>query len=78
MDSEVDFIALRGERKSYLQVALSVMDDKTAEREFAPFYVIQDNYPKYLLSTDKMNMSRDGFEHVNLYEFLMEDDDCGI
>lgn len=71
MDYEVDFIAQKGTEKIYVQVALSVMDENTAEREFKPFYEIKDNYPKYIITTDRINMSRDGFEHLNLFDFLM-------
>lgn len=74
LDSEVDFIAVKGEQKAYIQVALSIADEKTAEREFAPFYGIRDNYPKYVISTDRLDMSKDGFIHLNLYEFLLGKD----
>lgn len=74
MNSEVDFIAVSQQKKIYFQVAMSILDEQTAKREFAPFYLIQDNYPKYVISMDSINLSKDGFKHLNLYDFLLERD----
>lgn len=77
-DTEIDFIALKGNRKLYVQVALSALDEAVAAREFAPLYAVPDNYPKYLITADRLDLSRDGLEHINLYDFLMENDTKGI
>ena len=77
-DSEIDFIAQKGTRRIYVQVALSALDETVARREFAPLYSVPDNYPKYLITADRIDLSRDGLEHVNLYDFLMEEDQKGI
>ncbi len=51
-DAEIDFVVVRGEEKAYYQVALTVRDETTMERELAPLQSVSDNYPKYLLTMD--------------------------
>ena len=51
-----------------------LVDDKTIEREFGAYKGIEDNYPKYVLSMDKLNFSRDGIIHSNLIDWLLEED----
>jgi len=49
---EVDFVAQQGEKREYYQVALSVRDEATLEREIRPLQAIKDSYPKFLLTMD--------------------------
>ncbi len=51
-ETEIDFVVVKGEQKAYYQVALTVRDTATMERELAPLQGISDNYPKYLLTMD--------------------------
>jgi predicted AAA+ superfamily ATPase len=51
-DQEIDFIARRRSIPEYYQVALSVRDKATLDRELRPLLAAKDNYPKYLLSMD--------------------------
>ena len=46
-------------------------DEAVIEREFGAYDAINDNYPKYVISMDKIQMSRDGIIHLNLSDFLM-------
>lgn len=56
---------------SYVQVAMTIMNDiKTEDREYAPFEVIHDNYPKYLLTRNDPIQKRNGIKHVNIPEFM--------
>lgn len=71
--SEVDFVAVRGNEKEYYQVAYYLYDQKVIDREFGAFREIEDNYPKYVISLDKMNFSRDGIIHKNAVRFLTEE-----
>ena len=48
--------------------------DNTIEREFGAYKSIEDNYPKYVISLDKIDLSRDGIIHLNLIDFLLNDD----
>ena len=69
---EVDFIARRGEEKMYIQAAYLLSSENTVEREFGAYDAISDHYPKYVITMDKLLMSRDGIIHKNLIDFLLE------
>ena len=51
-DKEIDFIGEKNGEKLYIQVALKIDSDKTAEREFGNLLKIQDNYPKIVVTED--------------------------
>ena len=68
---EVDFIAQKGDEKFYLQATYLLSDDNVISREFGAYKYIEDNYPKYVISMDKLNFSRDGIIHMNLVDFLL-------
>lgn len=74
---EVDFIArYQNDNYFYLQVAKNTLDDKTAEREYRPFYDIKDMYPRYLFLLDiiiKDNV--DGIKNVNIAKFIADNQD---
>ncbi|MDR0595998.1 MAG: ATP-binding protein [Clostridiales Family XIII bacterium] len=70
---EVDFIAESEAGKSYYQVCASVMDSNVRDRELAPLRAIPDDYPKYLITTDRLpNSDFYGIRHVNILDFLSE------
>lgn len=69
---EVDFIAQRGLEKIYVQAAYYLADEAVVEREFGVYRAIEDNYPKYVVSMDKVTLGRDGIIHKNLIDFLLE------
>lgn len=74
-DKEVDFVAEKNGERMYLQVALTMMTaEKTAQREFGAFDGINDNYPKYVLTLDKMwGENREGVKQKFLPDFLLEE-----
>lgn len=72
MSYEVDFIAVKGMHRLYFQVSLSALDELTYEREMNSLLKINDQYPKYLITMDKIDLSKDGIVHVNLFDFLLE------
>lgn len=72
-NGEVDFVTIKGQQKEYYQVAYYLYDQKVIDREFGAFKEIPDNYPKYVLSFDKMDFSREGIIHKNVIDFLLED-----
>ena len=72
-NGEIDFIATKTEEKMYIQVAYLLENEKTQDREFGAFKEIEDNYPKYVLSLDKVAFSRDGIIHKNIIDWLLED-----
>lgn len=73
-DVEVDFVAEKEEKRLYIQVCYKVDVSTTMTRELSVFKNIQDNYPKYLVTTDDLiTGSYDGIQCVHICDFLMED-----
>ena len=70
---EIDFIASKSGERKYFQVAYLLSDNKVEEREFGALKKIGDNYPKYVISLDKMNFSQNGIIHKNIVDWLLED-----
>ena len=70
-DIEVDFIAVKGNEKEYIQVSTSILDPKTWNREIAPLKAIKDNYKKTILSLDRIPIAENGIEQVNLIDWLL-------
>ena len=69
---EVDFVCTKGNEKLYIQVAYLLASSETTEREFFSLEKINDNYPKYIISMDEFDMSRNGIRHINIIDFLMK------
>ena len=70
-EKEIDFIASKNKDKLYIQVAYLLAGSETIEREFGIYDSVRDHYPKYVLSLDEFDMSRDGIKHLNIREFLL-------
>ena len=71
-NSEVDFIAIKDNKIKYIQVAYLLADDTTIKREFSVFDNVKDNYPKYVISLDKLDFSNNGIIHKNIIDFLID------
>lgn len=72
-DNEVDFVVKKYDGQlEYYQVAYTVNDEKTLERELSSLRRIRDNYPKYLLTTDFDNSIIDGIKKINLIDWLLD------
>lgn len=69
---EVDFVVIDGRKKCFMQVAYYLHGQQTIEREFGAFSPIRDASPKYVLSLDRFDYSRDGIIHLNIVDFLLE------
>ena len=70
---EVDFVCKKNDETIYIQVSYLLASEDTKEREFSVLENIKDNYPKYVLSMDEFDMSRNGIKHMNQIEFLTKD-----
>ena len=70
---EVDFVVTKDKEFKYLQVCFHLSTEETIEREFGAYDCINDNYPKYVLSLDKQDFSRNGIKHINIIKFLTSD-----
>lgn len=69
---EVDFVAIDDKRTTYYQVAATVRDSKTLERELSPLQKINDHYPKYILTLDDdPDADYDGIRRINALEWLV-------
>ena len=73
-DKEIDFVATRQNDKIYVQVSYMLASESTIEREFGVYNLVRDNWPKYVVSMDELDMSRDGIKHMNITDFLLADD----
>ena len=71
---EIDFIATKDGNINYFQVSYLLASEETILREFRPLLLIKDQYPKYVLSLDKFDLSHDGVVHKNIIDFLLEND----
>ena len=71
---ECDFIARKNNDYYYAQVAMSIAERSTEEREYASLEKIADNYPKYLFTLDPLMQRRNGIIHRNLIDFIRNDE----
>ena len=74
-NGEVDFLVKKDGDIKYIQVTYEMKgNESTIEREFGAYKSIEDNYPKYVISLDKIDLSRDGIIHLNLIDFLLSEE----
>jgi predicted AAA+ superfamily ATPase len=71
-DREIDFVAYKNKEIRYYQVSYLMESESTREREFGVYKLIADNYPKYVISMDRVDFSQDGIIHMNIEKFLAE------
>lgn len=68
---EIDFIAQKNNQIIYIQVAYMITDEKVRQREFGNLSIIKDNYPKYVVTLDPVEIkSYEGIKHIHLRDFL--------
>ena len=72
-DYEIDFVAYKGSDILYVQVCYLLASPETVEREFGNLERIKDNYPKYVISGDLPDFSRNGIKHYNIVKFLLNE-----
>lgn len=73
-DKEIDFVCNRHGKKLYVQVAYLLASEETVNREFGVYDSIRDNFPKYVVSLDEFDMSRNGIKHQNIRDFLLAEE----
>lgn len=70
---EIDFVAIRENEKIYIQVANSIEENETKERELAPLRRIRDSYPKMVISrTGYPEYDIDGIKIIDITYWLMQ------
>jgi predicted AAA+ superfamily ATPase len=69
---EIDFVAHKGDKTLYVQVAYLITGEETEKREFGNLLAIPDNHPKIVISLNPMNIDSNynGIRHLHLREFL--------
>ena len=73
-DLEIDFIAERNNEREYYQVSATILDENTFKREIMPLKKVKDNFQKFIISMDEINLSEDGIKHLNILDFLQNRD----
>jgi len=72
-DREIDFVVQKASNeREYYQVAYTVNDEKTLNREISAFDRVKDNYPKFLLTLDYDNTSINGIQKINIIDWLLK------
>ena len=68
---EIDFVGSQHGQKLYIQVSYLLSSAETITREFGVYDTVRDNFPKYVISLDEFDMSRNGIKHQNIRNFLL-------
>ena len=65
---EVDFVAIKGDRKIYLQCAYMIEDEETRSREYASLLGIKDSYEKWVVTLDEIQYPvHEGIRHIQAW-----------
>ena len=73
-EKEIDFVCDKRGEKLYVQVAYLLASEETVSREFGVYDSVRDNFPKYVVTMDEIDMSRNGIKHRHIRDFLMATD----
>ncbi len=73
-NKEIDFICHDRNEKIYIQVTYLLASEETIDRKFSVYDSISDNFPKYVVSMDELDMSRNDIKHRNIRDFLLMED----
>lgn len=71
---EIDFYAQKHSKAYYIQVALSVQEEKAYEREFSAFNKLDQSNRKILITNDELDYSTSTVDHLKLIDFLKVDE----
>lgn len=74
-DVEIDFVCTKADKTMYIQVAY-LITEHDIDREFGNLESIRNSYPKYVISADSIDMSRNGIKHINIIDFLNHIPEC--
>ena len=73
-EKEVDFVCTKKDQKLYVQVTYLLASEDTINREFGVYDSIRDNFPKYVITLDEFDMSRNVIKHRNIRDFLLQEE----
>ena len=69
-NGEIDFTVINNNKKCFIQVSYYMNNNETLNREYESFSKIRDESPKFVISLDKKDTSRNGITHLNVIDFL--------
>ncbi len=68
-DTEVDFVAIKGDKRLYIQVTLQLTEQTTIDREYRSLQLIDDNFNKYVVSMEDFQVpTNEGIEHISAWK----------
>lgn len=71
-DEKIDFVCENEEDLIYIQVALTLRDENTLNRELKPLEAIEDNHKKYIITLDYETNIYNGIKQISAMDFLLE------
>ena len=71
---EIDFLATKNGKEYFVQVAYSIAENSTYEREFAPFNMTDNSRKKIIITNDEIDYSTSTVQHIKLKDFLFMED----
>jgi len=70
-DKEIDFVCDKNNKRLYIQVTLSLADEKVKKREIGNLLLINDNFRKIVITADELTEAEtQGIEIWNIRKFL--------
>ncbi len=69
---QIDFVAIRGAERMYVQASYLLAEPETREREFRSLLDLDDNHPKAVVSLDPLRRDERGVAHLHLRHFLRD------
>lgn len=73
-DKEIDFVCEKNAKEYLVQVAYSIVEDKTYEREFALFNELDQSRKKIIITNDDIDFSTSTVNHIPFSKFLIMKD----
>ena len=71
-NKEIDFVAIKNNKRIYIQVADDISKQETFDREVSPLLSIRDSYPKMLIArTKQAEEDYKGIAVVDIAEWLL-------
>ncbi|MBQ8777526.1 MAG: ATP-binding protein, partial [Treponema sp.] len=71
---EIDFLAAKNGKEYFVQVAYSIAENSTYEREFSPFNITDNSRKKIIITNDEIDYSTSTVQHIKLEDFLFMED----
>lgn len=71
---EIDFVANKGNKQYFIQVAYSVAEEKAYEREFGAFLKLDNSCQKIVITNDDIDYSTSAVRHISFKDFVLMDE----